>query len=65
MNDEITIDIESLRKDLMDYFGSATPTFPFAYMDVIEVQNASAEKLIQIAIQNGFDLKKYEIYSLK
>ena len=61
--EEITIDIEALRRDLMDYFGSATPMFPQAYMDVIEVQNASANKLIQIALQNGFHLEDYQIYS--
>jgi hypothetical protein len=61
--EEITIDIEALRRDLMNYFGSATPMFPQAYMDVIEVQNASANELVQIALRNGFRLEDYQIHS--
>ena len=54
------IDYERLRKDLIDYFGSATPMFGVAYMDVIRVENASYQELIKIAIENGFDLSDYE-----
>ena len=61
--EEITIDIEALRRDLMNYFGSASPMFPQAYMDVIEVQNASANELVQIALRNGFRLEDYQIHS--
>ena len=53
------IDFEELRRDLMDYFGTATPMFPMAFMDVIDVENASESKLIQIALDNGFDLDNY------
>lgn len=64
MSEEITIDVDELRDDLIDYFGSATPEYPVAYMDVIKVQNASPYELVQIAIENGFDLNNYKIYPL-
>lgn len=60
----MNIDVEKLRDDLEYYFGSATPMYPLAYADVIEVQNASPNELLNIAINNGFDLSDYEDYSL-
>ena len=54
------IDIERLRKDLLGYFGSAMFSgFPMAMMDVSRVENASADTLIRIASENGFNLNKY------
>ncbi|MBQ8891655.1 MAG: hypothetical protein IJ068_02190 [Bacilli bacterium] len=53
------IDISKLRDDLINYFGSATSFFPFASMDLIEVENASPSQLIDIAIKNNFDLDNY------
>ena len=44
---EVEIDIEKLRIDLMDYFGTAMGFFPVATMDLIKVQNASDEELIE------------------
>lgn len=58
---EVEIDIEKLRSDLKDYFGSAMGFFPVAIMDLIKVQNASPEELINIALKNNFDLNKYII----
>lgn len=58
---ELEIDIEKLRSDLMDYFGTALGFFPVATMDLIKVQNASDEELINIALKNNFDLNKYII----
>lgn len=58
---ELEIDIEKLRSDLMDYFGTAMGFFPVATMDLIKVQNASDEELINIALKNNFDLNKYII----
>ena len=43
----------------MDYFGTAMGFFPVATMDLIKVQNASPEELINIALKNNFDLSKY------
>lgn len=56
----MNIDYEKLREDLMDYFGSAMGLFPVAVMDVIRIENASNDELVQIARENGFDLNNYE-----
>ena len=57
-NEEINYD--KLRRDLMDYFGTAGYIVsPVAFMDLIDVENANNEKLLQIAINNNFDLNNY------
>ena len=61
IGDEMNIDIERLKGDLMDYFGTATSIYPVAIMKVIEVENASYDKLIEIARCNGFNLDNYVI----
>lgn len=63
----MNIDIEGLRRDLIDYFGAATSIYPMAIMDVINIENADVYKLIEIAKSNGFDLNDYviETYSKK
>ena len=54
------IDIKQLKKDLVDYFMSAMfMVSPVALVDLTEVENASDKKVIQIALDNKFDLKKY------
>lgn len=58
---EKEIDIESLRADLIQYFGTASYYNKMAMMDLIKAENASDEEIILIAIQNGFDLSKYEV----
>ena len=55
------IDIERLRYDLISYFGTSTSFFLKAYMDVIEVEKASYEELINIALNNEFDLNDYVV----
>ena len=57
----MNIDIERLRQDLIDYFGSVSSIYPVAIMDVIEVETADYYKLIEIAKSNGFDLNNYVI----
>ena len=57
----MTINIEQLRKDLIDYFGTAMQYNPMAMMELEEVRRASAERLIEIAIKNGFDLENYKV----
>jgi len=54
------MDFERLREDLKDYFGTAMAYNPMAVMELSEVENASNERLIQIALKNGFDLSNYE-----
>lgn len=57
----MTIDIEKLRGDLIDYFGTAMQYNPVALMDLTKVENASPDELINIALKNGFDLEDYEV----
>lgn len=55
------IDIEKLRKDLIDYFESAMFNgFPAAIVELGNVEKASDYELLKIAKDNGFNLKKYE-----
>ena len=54
------INIDRLRRDLMNYYGAAMSVFPVAMMDLIDVENASEEELLRIAIRNGFNLEDYE-----
>ena len=58
---EITIDIDALRNDLINYFGTATMYNKVAMMDLIKVENASANELVNLAIKNGFNLYDYQI----
>lgn len=54
------INIEKLRKDLIDYFGTAMfNASPMAIINLSEVENANSDKLIQIAIKNNFALENY------
>ena len=53
------IDYEKLRKDLIDYFGTAMSFSPMAIMDLSRVESASDDELVEIAKRNGFDLNKY------
>lgn len=54
------IDVDKLRQDLIDYFTSAMfMVSPVALVDLTEVENASDEKVIKIALDNGFDLHNY------
>ena len=57
----MNIDIEKLREDLIDYFGTASFYNKMAMMDLIKVEKANDDELINIAIKNGFNLTKYQI----
>lgn len=58
----IEFDIENLRNDLVNYFGTAmTNSFPMAVIDLNRVMSASSEELIKIAKANGFNLNNYII----
>lgn len=59
----MTIDIEKLREDLKQecygaFFGGG---FGGALMESFDVEKASAEKLVELAQENGLNLRKYEI----
>ncbi len=56
------IDIESLRRDLMDYYGTAMfGVSGFAVMDLVNTERASDREIIEIALKNGIDLDKYVV----
>ena len=55
------IDYEKLREDLIDYYGTASYNgFPMAIIELSNVENASYEELINIAIKNNFNLNNYK-----
>lgn len=53
------INYEKLRRDLIDYFGTAIVYNPMAVIELSEVESANDSKLEQIAIENGFNLSDY------
>ena len=56
------IDINKLRDDLINYFGTAMfNASPLAIIELSKVEKANDKQLIEIAIKNNFDLKDYEI----
>ena len=60
----MNIDIEKLRRDLIDYFGTAMASgFGMAVMDLTRVERASDQELINIALDCGFDLNDYVVLS--
>lgn len=61
------LDFEKLRQDLIDYYGSAfiVGGFGVALVSVSEIYNASEQRLIELASQNNFNLKDYEIEKRK
>lgn len=60
----MNIDIDKLREDLINYFGTAMMSgFGIAVVDLANVENASEDELINIAIKCGFDLNDYVILS--
>lgn len=63
---EVELDFERLRNDLMDYYGTAMCSgFGMAVVDLVKIQNASYEKLIQYARECNIDIEKYIIKVLK
>lgn len=60
------IDYEKLRNDLIDYYGTASYNgFPMAIIELSDVENASYEELINIAIKNNFNLNNYKKEEIK
>lgn len=59
---EITIDIDRLRSDLEDYYGTgAFSGMPAMMMEVIDIQRMSDEEVAKKAIEMGIDLFQYQI----
>ena len=61
----MTIDVERLRRDLIDYFGSAMQFYSIAIMKLSEVESCSDNRVVEIALENGFNLYDYEIKEYK
>lgn len=49
---------EDLRKELLDYYGTATGAFPAAWGDVIEVERADHAELLRLAREAGIDISR-------
>lgn len=58
---DITIDVDNLRDDLRNYYGSATECSPMAMADVVAVDSMSDNEVVQKAVGNGFNLYDYEV----
>lgn len=60
---EITIDVDALREDMLQecyatLFGAG---FGGALIESFDIEDASAEKLIKMAQEQGIDLRKYRV----
>ena len=58
---EITIDVDALREDLKDYYGTAREYNPAAVIDLINVERASDQEIVNMALNNNINLYDYEI----
>lgn len=57
--EEVIVDAEKIRHDLMDYFG--TSNIPFKMVAVARVESATPDEVIELALDENFDLNKYAI----
>ena len=54
------MDIEQLRKDLKNYYGTAMfGGSPMAMMEISKVEKASEQELVEIAEKNRIDTRRY------
>jgi hypothetical protein len=53
------IDFVSLRRDLLDYYGTAVSSSPFAMTDVVNVETASDMELLNIVNNTSLDITDY------
>jgi hypothetical protein len=55
------LDYDRLRRDLVDYYGTAMYSgFPMAMMELEQVKRASETELEKFAKKAGVDLRKYQ-----
>ncbi len=58
---EKEFDVNRLRKDMQDDYGTAMMNgFPAAMIDLSKVERASDEELLRMAQERGVDLGRYE-----
>lgn len=55
------IDIDTLREDLINYYGSAMQFYPAAMIDLAKIEKANDNEIVNIAINNGINIYDYEI----
>jgi len=56
----VHVDTDKLKKDLKEYFGTAMfGGSPLAMMDMVQVEGADENELLEIAKRNGFDITDY------
>lgn len=54
------IDIEKLRQYLINYYSTAMiNSFPTVMIDLSEVENASNEKVLSLALKNNINLNNF------
>ena len=54
------IDIEKLRQYLINYYSTAMiNSSPAAMMDLLEVENASNEKVLSLVLKNNINLNNF------
>ena len=57
---EYEIDVNRLRRDMKEeYVAAMCCGFPMAVMDLTEVEHLSDRELVELAQENGVDLRKY------
>ena len=57
---EVTIDVDRLRRDIKDYYGTAMfNATPISVMDLSQIERASDLEIIEIAQRNGIDISDY------
>ena len=57
------LNFDKLREDLLDYYGTAMfNASPLTIIELTKVEKANNEELIEIAINNNFDLNEYKYY---
>ena len=57
---EYELDISRLRRDLMDYYGTAMfSASPMAVMELSKIESASDYEIVRIAQDLGVDLSDY------
>jgi len=61
MSNDIIIDIDELRKDVIDYLGTAKSYNPTATYELGEAYNATDAEIVNIAINKGINIYDYEI----
>lgn len=60
------INIEKLKQDLIDYFGTAMfSVSPLSIFELSKIEKATDEEIIEIALKNNFDLNNYKNISKK